>query len=129
MSKNQNNDGVINLRNISDEPEFRIHHVEESGQIAEDLGVRPVSPDNLEEHFVNSTNKVKIKFEKFVNLVATHAYEEIFDLHRDEEIIISSDLLADLANAHEEKEDKKMPLIFVLGIGLGIGLTWILLRT
>ena len=37
--------------------------------------------------------------------------------------------LTDLANAHEEKQDRSMPFIFLIGIVLGIGLTWILLKT
>ncbi len=90
--------------------------------------LQPVSMREAEDIEYEPTNKVKVKFDKFVNLIATHAYEDIIDKHVDQDIVISTDLLTDLANAHEEKEDKKTPLLFLLGIVLGIAVTWILLK-
>lgn len=117
------NDGrTINLRSEDedDRPEFKIEHVQEETAFAQ----------NVQEADFKSTDKVKIKFDKFVNLVATHAYEDLFEKYHDEDIVMSTNLLADLANSHEEPEDsKKMPIIFVLGIVLGIGITWVLLKT
>ena len=112
---------TINLRaDEDDRPEFKIDHVEQ------DVGYASPASD-LD---FKSTDKVKIKFDKFVNLIATHAYEDLFDKYHDEDIVMSTNLLADLANSHEEKDDgKKVPLIFVFGIVLGIGITWILLKT
>lgn len=113
-------DDVINLRKVSsnlDEPEFKIERLpEEAGE--------------LEVAAMKSYDKVKVKFDKFVNLVATHAYEEVFEKHANEDVIISTDLLADLANSHEDTgEKKKIPVVFLIGILLGIGVTWILLRS
>lgn len=112
-------DDVINLRkgsNSLDEPEFKIEKMPEQ--------------ELPEVSTANVSGKVKVKFDKFVNLVATHAYEEIFDKHADEDVIISTDLLADLANSHEDTgEKKKIPVVFLVGILLGIGVTWILLRS
>lgn len=113
---------TINLRGESDDegPEFKIGHMEDEGSYA-----RPASEDD-----VRSTDKVKVKFDKFVNLIVTHAYEDLFEKYHDEDIVMSTNLLADLANSYEEKDDgKKIPLIFVFGILLGIAVTWILLRT
>lgn len=104
----ENDDAVINLR---DE------------KLANSYGVEPVKTVEAEI----SETKVKVKFEKFANLVVTHAYEEIIDEHRDDDVIISTDLLADLANAHEEPSDKRIPLMFVLGGVIGVIITWFLI--
>lgn len=131
-------DGTINLRgndnSSDDEAEFKIEHIEEEEAIVEEAekligNMEAVSVGESEEAALNPHTKVKVKFDKFVNLVASHAYEEVFDQHIDEDIIVSTDLLTDLANAHEEKSDRKMPMIFLVGIILGVGLTWLLLKS
>ncbi|MFH1284455.1 MAG: hypothetical protein ABIH78_02590 [Candidatus Peregrinibacteria bacterium] len=125
-----NDDSTINLRkkkDDDDDAEFKIGRVEESdGKLLGKVEVASISES--EEAAMIPYSKVKVKFDKFVNLVATHAYEEIFDKHNDDDVIISTDLLTDLANAHEEKQDRKMPLMFLIGILLGVGLTWLLLK-
>jgi len=76
-------------------------------------------------------DKVKVKFEKFVQLVATHDFEEVMENHPEEDIIISTDLLADLANAHEEDDEnggRKLPVIFLIGVILGIVVTYLLIQ-
>ncbi len=121
MSSRGQDDSVINLRGESDSTiDFKINHVEEDEKCE-------VSCE-LESVAISSSDKVKIKFGKFVNLVATHAYEEVVDKHMDDDIIISTDLLADLANAHEERGDKKMPMMLMLGILIGIIITWFLIK-
>ncbi len=132
-------DGTINLRgndNDDDDAEFKIEHIEEKEvealieQEEKIIGnLEAVSVGDAEEAKLNPHTKVKVKFDKFVNLIASHAYEEVFDQHVDEDIIVSTDLLTDLANAHEEKSDRKMPVIFLVGIVLGVGLTWLLLKS
>lgn len=130
-------EGLIDLRG-TDEPEFRINRVpedRESGQRLAHSGLNnsqvsgtPVSDGELAA--LKPDDKVKIKFDKFVNLIATHAYQEIFDKHLGEDVIISTDLLADLANAHEEKEDgKKGPIFLFAGILIGVLVTWMLLKS
>lgn len=143
---NKDDDGVIDLRDSSgkeNEPEFRIDRVEKDEDPEKEVcsveenfddgtlggGISTVPLDELENAALKPHDKVKIKFDKFVELVETHDCEEVFENHMDEDIIISTDLLADLANAHEEKPDRKVPFIFVIGILLGIGLAWILLKS
>lgn len=76
------------------------------------------------------SDRVKVKFDKFITLVATHTYEDVLRKNADEDVIISTNLLTDLANAHEEpKGDKKIVVIFAVGIAIGIVLTWLILRT
>jgi len=122
-------DGTINLRdtdNVDEEPEFQIEHIDEDEAPASDFGTPVSEPERVAS---SPHDKVKIKFDKFVDLVATHAYEDIFERHADEDVIIGTDLLADLANAHEEKSDRKGAMIFVFGIALGIALAWIFFKT
>lgn len=127
----RSDDGTINLRNDKsneEDAEFKINTIEEADKSI--VGkVEAASVSEYEEVAMQPHDKVKVKFDKFVNLVATHAYEEVFEKHMDEDIVISTNLLTDLANAHEEKQDRKMPIIFLIGIVLGVVLTWILLRT
>lgn len=115
-------ESVINMRGESDDNsvEFKIDHVEQN--------VESKASCELEAVASSSSDKVKIKFDKFVNLVATHAYEEIVEKHMDDDIIISTDLLADLANAHEERGEKKMPMMLLLGVLIGIAITWFLIK-
>jgi hypothetical protein len=73
---------------------------------------------------------VKVKFEKFVQLVATHDFEEVMKKHGDDDIILNSNLLTDLASAHQDEEDgfgKKLPLILVIGVVIGIVVTYLIL--
>lgn len=138
-SSRHDEEGVIDLRSSKDqddEPEFRIKRVappdpdfsEHPHGPAGSIPTTPVSPHDRE--VLHAQDKVRVKFDKFVNLIATHAYQEIFDSHLDEDVIISTDLLADLANAHEEKDDtKKVPMFFLVGIVLGVIVTWIILKS
>lgn len=126
MASNKDDDGVINLKSAHEEAEFRIDHIDEETAMS---SVRGEGVTEFEGVAMKPHDKVKIKFDKFVNLVATHAYEDIFEKHTDQDVIISTDLLADLANAHEEKPDKKGPMVFIGGILLGLVLAWILLKT
>jgi len=133
MSK-YSEDGTIDLRgkNKSD-AEFRIGEISENEAEPEDMKVvgkvHPVPESELDKIDQSLTGKVKLKFDKFVSLVASHAYEEIFEKYKEEDIIIGTDLLTDLANAHEEKSDKKMPVIFIGGLVIGGIIMWVLLRT
>ena len=93
----------------------------------EDVPTIPLS--SKEQALVNASDKVKVKFDKFATLVATHTYQDIFEKHIDQDVIISTDLLTDLANAHEEKSDKRIPLIFIFGALIGVAIAWILFKT
>lgn len=102
------------------EEEFVVHHIEEDEEGKE---IRATVVKNLP----TTAEKVTVKFGNFVNLVANHDYDSILEKNENEEVIISSDLLADLANAHEQGEEKRIPAIFIIGVVLGIVITYILL--
>jgi len=77
------------------------------------------------------SDKVRVKFGKFVQLVATHAFEEVMKRHADQDIILSTNLLTDLANAHEEEEpeqNRRVPIFFIVGILVGIVVTYLIVR-
>ncbi len=122
----------LGLTAASDAPEFRINRVTEERHVAQfgDHAVLATPLSDQESATMKANDKVKVKFDKFVNLIATHAYQEIFDKHVNEDVIISTDLLADLANAHEEKDDgKKIPLYILMGVLLGVMVTWFILKS
>lgn len=132
-----NDDDIIDLRGKrvkKEDVEFRIGRGttvadEPQEKAVSGLGASFISV--AEEESLKPNDKVKIKFDKFVNLIATHAYEDIVQKHSEDDVIISTDLLADIANAHDEEETDsghKVPLIFVIGIALGIALTYILFK-
>lgn len=71
---------------------------------------------------------VKMKFPNFAKLTATHSFEDILEKNKDEDIIISADLVADLANADLIDDEQKKRVIFVLGgVVLGILIAFIFL--
>lgn len=88
----------------------------------------------IQENVPPSSNKdepgtnVRVKFNKFIQLVATHDFEQVVSRFGDEEIVINSNLLTELASAHEERNDndRKIPIVFIVGLGLGVLLTYLL---
>ncbi len=87
----------------------------------EKIEEKPVS--NLKDQ---AKDLIKVKFEKFVQLVATRNFVDVLEKNKNEDLIMSSNLLTDLAGAMEEKTEKKTPIIFLVGLALGIALTYLL---
>jgi hypothetical protein len=64
--------------------------------------------------------KIAVRFPKFVQLVATHDFETIMEHYDREEVIITSDLLMDLANTpNEESTESRFSWLF-MGLVLGV---------
>jgi hypothetical protein len=68
---------------------------------------------------------IKVKFSKFVQLVTNHDFADVIATHAEDEIVMSSNLLTDLAGASDKKEERKIPLVFIVGIVIGVVLTYI----
>ncbi|KKP40153.1 MAG: hypothetical protein UR28_C0002G0010 [Candidatus Peregrinibacteria bacterium GW2011_GWF2_33_10] len=106
----------LNLKSIPDEKDgdknaFQIRNIEEETETQE------------------PSTKVKIKFGKFVELVAKHSFLEIIENNADQEVVIDSNLLADLANADEPKDLEYPKWAFVVaGVVLGAILVYIILK-
>lgn len=75
-------------------------------------------------------DQVKVKFDKFVQLVATHNFEEVLKTHADEDIVMNSNLLMDLASAHEDQveDPKRQPMLIGIGVVIGVVAAYILLK-
>ena len=72
---------------------------------------------------------VRVKFVKFVNLVASRDFREVIEQNANEEVIISSNLLTELAGSQDRVEERKIPLVFIVGIAIGVVLTYIFFST
>ncbi len=69
---------------------------------------------------------IKVKFEKFVQLVATKDFLSVLEKNRNEDVILSSNLLTELASAIEDKGERKSPVIFLVGLAIGVIITYLL---
>lgn len=82
-----------------------------------------VRMQSLEDNTPRET--IRVKFGKFVQLVSNHDFADVIEAHADDEIVMSSNLLTDLAGANDKKEERKIPLVFLVGIAIGVVLTYI----
>lgn len=143
----------IIIKRAKDDDNFAVHHIEPSNvPMVESLENDDLSTgaqeleDAMEQVFPNDASQtdryqperaqiedsepkdfVKVKFSKFVQLVSTHDFTEVIDNNENEDVILSSNLLADLAGSHDQKEERKIPLVFLVGLAIGVILTYILL--
>ncbi|MBU1019458.1 MAG: hypothetical protein ABII07_02250 [Patescibacteria group bacterium] len=113
---------------IPDEQEDEILDEED---VMHDLGS---DEDSDLEDFMNEeaapnqpASRVAITFGRFVKLVANHSFLDVVERNQNEEVVISTNLLTDLANAHDRVTERKMPIVFLVGIVLGVAVTYILL--
>ncbi len=119
------NKSKIDLSIKEEEDSFVVNHIEES---EEDNTAHAIMRESrVVKHDPEAAEKVKVSFDNFVKLVANHNFEDVIDKNKDEDVIVSSNLLADLANAHEQEEERRIPAIFIIGVLLGIVITYILL--
>lgn len=92
---------------------------DEEGQVAFERqsieDVKGTHPSGL-----NPSDYVKITFDRFVALVANHSFLDTVERNKNEEIILSTNLLTDLANARRYSPNTRMPLIVMGGIAVGI---------
>lgn len=69
---------------------------------------------------VNASGYVKITFDRFVTLVANHSFLDVVERNKDEEVILSTNLLTDLANAKRFSPATKTPVMILGGVVVGI---------
>lgn len=86
--------------------------------------VKPLEEESTDDESVSE--KVKVRFDKFVQLVAMHDFEKVLEKSGDEEVTVSTNLLTDLANAHNGSSDRKFSYVFVAGLIIGIVVTYLL---
>lgn len=68
---------------------------------------------------IQASSYVKITFDRFVTLVANHSFIEVVEKNKNEEVIISTNLLTDLANARGISPRKMGPVLFAVGLVVG----------
>lgn len=73
--------------------------------------------------------KVLIKFPKFVHLIVMHNFESVMEKHEDQDIVITTDLLVDLANAHDDVEATLPWGYIILGVMFGVVVAVFLMQT
>lgn len=90
--------------------------------------MKPVTPSEMSHS--EPTDKIKVKFEKFVQLVASHDFTEVMKRYSNEDIILSTNLLTDLANAHEETEEapNRVPVYLLGGALIGVVIAYVIMR-
>ncbi len=104
-------------------PKMEVHSVKEESKPAQ----APSIPERFDE--ASATELIKVRFGTFVNLIANRELEDVFDSNAEQQIIMNSNLLTELASSKDRREDKKIPLVFVVGIVIGIVLTYIFFST
>ncbi len=116
-------------------PSFRKTPVDDSDVLMEDLGSEGVkgaggrdSPYGESGAATEPGDLVKITFARFVQLVANHSFIDMVDKNADQPVIVSGNLLADLANAHDRSSGRRLPLMFVGGLVIGIAITYLIVK-
>lgn len=116
----ENDDDRLFIRSVGDKDDLGFHKHPIDEEV--DLELPSARPAAREE----ASQMVKIHFAKFVQLVANHSFIDVVDKNAEEEIIVSGNLLTDLANAHDQARERRMPLMFLAGLVIGIILTYII---
>jgi hypothetical protein len=113
---------VIPISKIKTTPDLSLVERDESAVKFEINEMNPEHDDPKENIKVLKEGQIAIKFPKFIQLIATHDFEQIMDDHKSEDVIISSDLLVDLAataQTYEEPDGSRLSWVF-LGLVLGL---------
>lgn len=75
---------------------------------------------------VNPSKYVTITFDRFVTLVANHSFMDVVEDNKDEEVIITTNLLTDLANARRFMPSARSPLMIAAGLVIGVLLGYLI---
>ena len=118
--------------NFAVEPLIQHHRLSDDTDYSTDNEVEEVEED-VEQVLaqvpqdVAPLDFVNVKFSKFVQLVTSRDCSEVVNANMDENVVISSNLLAELAGTHDGGEEKKIPLVFLIGLAIGVVLTYFLI--
>ncbi|MDX9970860.1 MAG: hypothetical protein RBS56_03045 [Candidatus Gracilibacteria bacterium] len=128
-------ESVVDLRGESEEVDFDVSPVskKEEEEKTKGNGFTPVDLEDFSMGSVKSTNMVRVRFDKFITLLSKYDFESALSKFTTQEIIITTDLLADLANPPEleevSEEPKKFPyMILVGGVIVGILISWLIFK-
>ncbi len=123
------------IEEAGDDSGIEIHRIEDPGTYEPmkppKMNMTPVEEEPPESFRVPDIEElvpkdtIRVKFGKFVQLVQNHDFVDVIEAHAEDEIIMTSNLLTELAGAHDKREEKKIPLVFLIGIVIGVVLTYI----
>ena len=112
---------LIESAPLEDETDQIEQQVEEALNNVASYREKEQEPDTEPKDFV------RVKFARFVQLVTSRDCADVVNDNPEEDVVMSSNLLTDLAGAHDEREEKKIPLVFLVGLAIGVVLTYILI--
>lgn len=115
---------VMNQQRMETAPHMEISHIPAYEEEEDEMDEEPYLQE-LDIDTANPRDTIKVKFGKFVQLVNSHDFADVVNSHAQEEIIMSTDLLTELAGSHDRREERKIPLVFLVGIAIGVVLTYI----
>lgn len=120
-------------RRKSESVSKRIEITEEASEAENEFGAQPLEEKAEVASAIDEGSAkdfVKVKFRNFVQLIANHDFTSVIERHIEDDIIMKTDLLTDLANAHSEGEKKgnSWPIVFAVGIVLGIIAAYVLFK-
>ncbi len=124
-------ESIVDLRGSENtDTDFKVNNIEKKDEV-ENSFFRPTASDVSSD--LKSTNLVRVRFDKFISLISRYDLDSALVNFMGQEVIISTDLLADLANPpemdEEKVEEKKFPfLILLTGIVFGVFLTWLIFK-
>jgi hypothetical protein len=131
------------IADVREETDFKVDKVEM------DIDYEPARPPKMDVKSVTEEEKeepksepgfdvsdestikdlIKVKFGTFVQLISNRDIQDLFEANADKNIIMHSDLLTELASSRDKREERKIPLVFLVGIAIGVVLTYIFFST
>lgn len=94
-----------------------------------------VSEESMKGHLsakledIDPRDLIKVRFGTFVNLVANRDMDDVVAENAEKELIMEANLLTELASSRDQREERKIPLVFLVGIAIGVVLTYIFFST
>lgn len=141
----------ITVKRVQQDESFRVHRIEDAPSVEPLMQHRQLSTveddfeplsaqedQEVEEVIEEATRAeqiaadseprdfVRVKFPKFVQLISSRDCSEVINANADEDIVMSSNLLTELAGTQDDKEEKKIPLVFLVGLAIGVVITYFL---
>lgn len=144
----------ITVKRVKQDDSFRVHRIEDAPSVEPLMEHHQLSSASTNDDFDSSFDQeeqeveevleeatrteqtaadveprdfVRVKFPKFVQLISSRDCSEVVNANGDEDIVMSSNLLTELAGTHDEKGEKKIPLVFLVGLAIGVVLTYFLI--
>lgn len=128
-------ESIVDLRGENNEDsDFNVKKIDEDKKdFGKKSDIKAVDLDQFSLDSIKSSNMVRVRFDKFLTLLSRYDYETALSNFMMQEIIITTDLLADLANPPEPEEvpeePKKFPFwILFGGVIVGVFITWLILK-